>query len=447
MGAEMTTLRLAEPFRAVFYAPYYVAIARGEAAAEGIDLVLSTAGSPDVAAAGLIDGSMDVAWSGPMRPLLERSRDPASPLRSFGAAVVRDPFLLVGRGAAPGFRLADLAGLRIAVPSEVPTPVWCLLDDLRRAAVPADGLARRPMPEAAAALRAGEIDAALVFEPFAAELEEQGCTVWYAAATRGPTAYSALYATAARIARTPDLFAALRRALGGALAVVAIVFFLVDGAGVLAALGIGLAVWLILGALTDLGVKAGAGKERAPVVLRRLKGLSRSIYGTALAHLGLGATVLGIVAVTSLESEHIAVMHPGDTMAVAGYSLTFEGLQPHRGPNFTEEQGRFVYLDSDGRQRGEIVSSKRLYTARQMPTTEAGIATRGFSQLYVSLGDPTPDGGVVVRVWWKPLVLLIWLGGVVMMTGGSISLFDRRFRVGAPSRKPIALTRSDVPAE
>ena len=218
MGAEMTTLRLAEPFRAVFYAPYYVAIARGEAAAEGIDLVLSTAGSPDVAAAGLIDGSMDVAWSGPMRPLLERSRDPASPLRSFGAAVVRDPFLLVGRGAAPGFRLADLAGLRIAVPSEVPTPVWCLLDDLRRAAVPADGLARRPMPEAAAALRAGEIDAALVFEPFAAELEEQGCTVWYAAATRGPTAYSALYATAARIARTPDLFAALRRALGGALA-------------------------------------------------------------------------------------------------------------------------------------------------------------------------------------------------------------------------------------
>jgi NitT/TauT family transport system substrate-binding protein len=218
MSSRMTTLRLAEPFRAIFYAPYYVAIARGEAAAQGIDLMLSTAGSPDVASAQLIDGSMDVAWSGPMRPLLERSRDPASPLRSFGAAVVRDPFLLVGRGTAPGFRLSDLAGLRVAVPSEVPTPVWCLLDDLRRAGVPADGLARRPMPEAAAALRAGEIDAALVFEPFAAELEEQDCTVWYAAATRGPTAYSALYATAARMARTPDLFAALRRALGGALA-------------------------------------------------------------------------------------------------------------------------------------------------------------------------------------------------------------------------------------
>lgn len=214
----MTPLRLAEPFRAVFYAPYYVAIARGEVARAGIDLALSTAGSPDVAASRLIDGSADVAWSGPMRPLLERSRDPASTLRSFGAAVVRDPFLLVGRGAAPSFRLADLAGMRVAVPSEVPTPVWCLLDDLRRAGVPADGLARRPMPEAAAAVLTGEIDAALLFEPFAAALEEQGCTVWYAAAARGPTAYSAFYATAARLAALPEVFAALRRALAAALA-------------------------------------------------------------------------------------------------------------------------------------------------------------------------------------------------------------------------------------
>lgn len=214
----MTPLRLAEPFRAVFYAPYYVAIARGEVARAGIDLALSTAGSPDVAASRLIDGSADVAWSGPMRPLLERSRDPASRLRSFGAAVVRDPFLLVGRGPAPSFRLADLAGMRVAVPSEVPTPVWCLLDDLRRVGVPADGLARRPMPEAAAAVLAGEIDAALLFEPFTAALEEQGCTVWYAAAARGPTAYSAFYATAARLAALPEVFAALRRALAAALA-------------------------------------------------------------------------------------------------------------------------------------------------------------------------------------------------------------------------------------
>ena len=247
-----------------------------------------------------------------------------------------------------------------------------------------------------------------------------------------------------------DLYAVAQRvyfAFGTALLTALVVFFFVEGKGALAAFGVGIAVWLMLGALTDLALKAGIGSVGTTVAWRRFKGLPRSVYGTAAAHFGLGVTVLGIAAVTSLEIERIVVMRPGDTLPVAGYTLRFDGIAPHRGPNFTEEQGRFVYLDSAGRQRGEIMSSKRLYTARQMPTTEAGIATRGFSQLYVSLGDPTPDGGVVVRVWWKPLVLLIWLGGVVMMSGGAISLCDRRFRVGAPSRKPIALTRSDVPAE
>ncbi len=248
-----------------------------------------------------------------------------------------------------------------------------------------------------------------------------------------------------------DLWAVAQRlyaAFGAALIAVAVVLFFIDGAGVLSALGVGLAFWLIFGALTDLAIKAGAGKEGATVVWRRLRGLSRSIYGTALAHLGLGLTVLGIVAVTSLESEHIAVMRPGDTMPVAGYTLRFEGLQPHRGPNFTEEQGRFTYFRG-GIQAGELVSSKRLYTARQMPTTEAGIATRGFSQLYVALGDATADGGIVVRAWWKPQVLLIWIGGLVMMAGGTVSLLDRRLRVGAPARRRQrpAATVAEAPAE
>ncbi|RIK87165.1 MAG: heme lyase NrfEFG subunit NrfE [Hyphomicrobiales bacterium] len=247
-----------------------------------------------------------------------------------------------------------------------------------------------------------------------------------------------------------DLWAVSQRlhaALGCALLAVALVWFFVDGAGVLAALGIGLAAWLMLGALTDLAVKAGVGKERPAVVWRRLKGLSRSIFGTAAAHFGLGLSVLGIVAVTSLEVERIEVMRPGDTVEIAGYTLRFEGLVPHRGPNFTEEQGRFTYF-SGGVRAGEIVSSKRLYTARQMPTTEAGIATRGFSQLYVALGDATANDGVVVRAWWKPQVLLIWIGGLVMMAGGTISLLDRRLRVGAPSRRRARPARSaEAPAE
>ena len=243
-----------------------------------------------------------------------------------------------------------------------------------------------------------------------------------------------------------DLYAVLQRlyaALGGALVVALICYFLVDGAGAAAAFGTGLATWLMLGALTDLALKAGVGNVRATIAWSRLRGLPSSAFGTILAHFGLGVTVLGIVVVTSFEVESIAAVRPGQTLPIAGYTLRFDGISPSRGPNFTEDRGRFVYLDSSGRQRGTIISSKRLYPARQMPTTEAGIVTLGFSQLYVSLGDMTADGGVVVRAWWKPMVLLIWLGGALMMMGGMVSLADRRLRIGVPASRRI---RQTVPA-
>lgn len=94
-----------------------------------------------------------------------------------------------------------------------------------------------------------------------------------------------------------------------------------------------------------------------------------------------------------------------------------------------------MLLGDDGRETGEISSAKRFYPARQMTTTESGIRTIGLSQLYISLGDEAADGSVVVRLWWKPLVTLIWLGALVMMAGGTLSLMDRRLRVGAPSRR------------
>ncbi|MEP4559793.1 MAG: cytochrome c-type biogenesis CcmF C-terminal domain-containing protein, partial [Nitratireductor sp.] len=234
-----------------------------------------------------------------------------------------------------------------------------------------------------------------------------------------------------------DLFAAAQRltvafALAALAGILALLFL--DRNAALAALGIGLAFWLIFGALTDLALRAGVGKVTPKTALRRLAGLPRSAHGTALAHLGLGLSTLGVVAVVTLQTETILTMKPGETVDVAGYTLRFEALNPHRGPNYTEDQGVFPVFDADGDRIATIVSSKRLYTARRMPTTEAGIETLGLSQLYISLGDETDDGGVVVRVWWKPLVTLIWLGALVMMIGGTLSLADRRLRVGAPAR-------------
>jgi cytochrome c-type biogenesis protein CcmF len=248
-----------------------------------------------------------------------------------------------------------------------------------------------------------------------------------------------------------DVWAASQRlafSAGGALLVMLVAVAFVDRAGALAAFGLGLGTWLILGAVSDLAVRSGIGNVAPSVALRRFAGLPRSAFGTALAHFGLGMTTLGVVSVMTMQGEHILTMKPGETVEVAGYQVRFEGLQPYQGPNYTEDQGRFAILAGDGAPLAEVVSAKRFYPARQMPTTEAGIATRGFNQLYISLGDPVAGGGMVVRIWWKPLVTLIWLGCVVMMAGGILSLMDRRLRVGAPAGRrqkrasaPAAATR------
>jgi cytochrome c-type biogenesis protein CcmF len=210
-----------------------------------------------------------------------------------------------------------------------------------------------------------------------------------------------------------------------------------NGGPVMAVAGLALAFFVMGGAIADLWYRAGFGKHPLSTAWSRFKGLPRSAFGTALAHFGLGVTVLGVVAVTTFETETVVEMKPGMTAEAGGYVVTFDGIRAATGPNYTEDQGHFTIRES-GVEVADVWSSKRLYTARQMPTTEAGIVTFGLSQLYVSLGDPMADGGIVVRIWWKPWILCIWYGTLVMMAGGIVSLSDRRLRVGAPKRAKVA---------
>jgi NitT/TauT family transport system substrate-binding protein len=194
----LSTITLQEPFRAVFYTPFYAALARGDFAAAGVEVKLITVGEPDRAVANLLSGAADLAWSGPMRVIRDHARDAASPLVSFGAVVMGDPFLLVGHKARPGFAPKDLAGLSLGVVSEVPTPWWCLQLDLARAGADAGAIRTvtgRGMAENTEAVLAGGIDVAQLFEPFASIAESRGAAVLHAQASRGPTSYTAFYAT------------------------------------------------------------------------------------------------------------------------------------------------------------------------------------------------------------------------------------------------------------
>jgi NitT/TauT family transport system substrate-binding protein len=216
----MHPISLQEPFRALFYAPFYAALARGAYAAEGVAVRFIDSPGPSLQTDAVLEGRADLAWGGPMRLLLAHDRDPACPLRLFGAVVMGDPFLLVGRAPNPGFALTDLARLTLGSVSEVPTPWWCLQDDIRAAGLDPTALTRmtdRSMAGNAAAVMAGDLDVAQVFEPHAALLEAQGGAVWHRAADRGPSAYTAFYATERRIAERSDAFEAMIRAMAEAL--------------------------------------------------------------------------------------------------------------------------------------------------------------------------------------------------------------------------------------
>ena len=125
-------------------------------------------------------------------------------------------------------------------------------------------------------------------------------------------------------------------------------------------------------------------------------------------------------------------MKPGESLDIAHYRLTFDDLFNRTGPNYRDVVGHFTVYRASGELIGAVEPSRRTFPAREMATTEAALMTRGVSQIYVSLGDPNKDGSVPVRLYFKPHVLLIWIGAMFMFFGGALSLSDRRLRVGAP---------------
>jgi cytochrome c-type biogenesis protein CcmF len=119
-------------------------------------------------------------------------------------------------------------------------------------------------------------------------------------------------------------------------------------------------------------------------------------------------------------------------------------VAPRPGPNYREVVGTFT-VRRNGQLIGVMEPSRRSYPVRATTTTQAALMVRGLSQLYLAIGDPNPDGTTSVRLYHKPMVLLIWIGAAVMMLGGGLSLSDRRLRVGAP--RPAAARATLQPAE
>ena len=235
-----------------------------------------------------------------------------------------------------------------------------------------------------------------------------------------------------------DLAGAMQRlAAAGGVAVLSALaaYALWEPRKALAALGIGVGVWLIAGSLAEVAERIRLFRAAAAETWRRARGLPLGAWGMTLAHLGLGVFILGAVVETGFKAEAARSLMLGQSLSAGPWTVTLDDVRVVEGPNYLAERGRLTVRPGDDRGRATTVTAeRRFFPAGGQTTTEVGLDFRGLDDVYVVIGERAggPDRPAwVVRLYWNPWARLIFLGPAIMALGGLLSLMDRRLRVGA----------------
>ncbi len=170
--------------------------------------------------------------------------------------------------------------------------------------------------------------------------------------------------------------------------------------------------------------------------IRKRRGARASAFAAALAHAGLGVTLLGVAGTTAWRAELLTVVAPGQTMSIGPYTLRFDGVTREKGPNYIADRGHFVIMDG-GKPTTVMLPEHRFYPAQGQDANDTAIHTTGFRDLYLALGDDRGAGRFAIRAYVSPLAPLIWLGALLMAIGGALSL-SGRLRMKEPEEQPAA---------
>ncbi len=236
----------------------------------------------------------------------------------------------------------------------------------------------------------------------------------------------------------------LRGALLLAVAAGLLAYAMGTGRSAVGPVGAALGVWLVAGAAVDLWTRTGQARRGAAARFGRLARLPRADWGKAVAHSGLGITMLGIALLTGNEVEDIRVAQIGAPFEVAGHEITLDAVEELQGPNYRSTMATLT-VRRGGEEEAVLHPEKRIYPVQGMPTTEADIDNGLFRDLYLVIGDAQDGGGWAVRTYVKPFAGWIWGGALTMALGGLLSLSDRRYRVAAGARR--AAPAMAAPAE
>jgi cytochrome c-type biogenesis protein CcmF len=191
---------------------------------------------------------------------------------------------------------------------------------------------------------------------------------------------------------------------------IAVVLLLLPPAGLLPRLGLIVAIAVGVASLAPL---AGRDLRRTPL----------HIWGMVLAHFGIAVALAGMASESAFSRETLIAARPGETVSVGPWSVRFVGVEPVAGPNWTA-----IRAQLEARSGNTILTlapEARMFNAPPTETNESAIATRPTGQLYTVLGKSDGAGRWQLRLWWKPMVTLIWLGGGLVAIGGLLALLGR----------------------
>jgi len=189
-----------------------------------------------------------------------------------------------------------------------------------------------------------------------------------------------------------------------------------------------LGLWVLVSSAQEIVRRVRAKRDRWQGFVQ----IPRAVWGMTIAHIGLGVWVLGVTFVSLYSVEKDVRLGPGQAATLSGYDFLFQGTIPRRGPNYDADHGTVEVLHR-GRTIATLKPEKRLYHASGQLMTEASVDRTALRDLYVALGEPidkhNASGEWALRLYYKPMMRLVWWGGFIMAFGGLIAACDRRYRL------------------
>ena len=192
------------------------------------------------------------------------------------------------------------------------------------------------------------------------------------------------------------------------LMIISITFFLHENLSLIFLIGLFSGIWLVLSSLNNL-------------INIRFQGLNN--WASFFAHSGFAILILGVSISSSYQNEYEGKLNIKDQINFSGYTLKFENFNEEIVENYITTKGKFELSKNDS--KFFLYPEKRFYPIEQSQTTEAAIISSKLSQFYLVMGEQINDKSWVVRIWYKPMIMLIWIGGLFMGIGGLLSLLKR----------------------